>query len=76
MLVHAGLAGVLDLGRKSQAPFLPLGLPGEGLLLLVDVYTGCVDFIVAAGLEDVEDLAKLVDVGDPSSGLFVGSKGH
>lgn len=76
VLVEARLAGVLDLGREGQAPLLPLGLLGEGLLRLADVDARRVDLVVAARLEDVEHLAELVDVGDAGTVGFFGSEGH
>ena len=62
-LVGSSLVRV-PLGRTGEATLLPLGLTGEGFLLAADVDSGGVDLVVAGGLEAVEDLVVVVDVGD------------
>ena len=62
-LVSSSIVRV-PLGRAGESTLLPLGLASEGFLLAADVDSGGVDLVVAGGLEAVEDLVVVVDVGD------------
>lgn len=70
--VRAGLVGV-PFRRAGEAALLPLGLAREGFLLAVDVDAGGVDFVVAGGLEAVEDFVVGVEAGDTGAGVGVGT---
>lgn len=74
--VVAWVGRILDLCSEGEAPLLPAGLAGEGLLLAADIDTGSVDLTVASLLVEVEDLGELGDRGDASASGLVGAKGH
>lgn len=74
--VVAGAGGVVDFCGEGEAPLLPAGFAGEGLLLAADVDAGGVDLGVAALLVEVEDLCEVGDLGDAGAGGLVGAKGH
>lgn len=74
--VVTGAGRVLDLCGEGEAPLLPAGVAGEGLLLAADVDAGGVDLGVAALLVEVEDLCEVGDLGDAGAGGLVGAKGH
>lgn len=74
--VVARVGGILDLCGEGEAPLLPAGLAGEGLLLAANVDPGGVDLAVAALLVEVEDLSELGDRCDAGAGGLVGAKGH
>ena len=74
--VVPGLRGVLDLARQGQAAVLPTSLAREGLLLAADVDACRVDLVVAARLEQIENLAELADVGDAGARRLIRAKGH
>jgi hypothetical protein len=68
LLDHLWLVGSsimrVPLGGTGETTLLPLRLTRECLLLAADVDSGGVDFVVSGGLEAVEDLVVVVDVGD------------
>lgn len=74
--VRARLGRVHDLGRQRQAAVPPPGLAREGLLPAADVEARRVDLIVAARLEQVQDLVVLAQVGDARARLLVRAEGH
>jgi hypothetical protein len=73
-LVNASLIWV-HLGGEGKAAVLPSRLARPCLLLAANVHAGCVDFIVALGLEVVEMLGEVVEVCDASAGGLIGAWG-
>lgn len=62
--------------RDRQAAGFPVGLCGKSFLFSADVDPCGVDFVVAGGLEAVEELAEVVDRGDSGASGFVRPDGH
>lgn len=65
--VSARLTGV-PFGREGEAAFLPFGIAGPGFLFATDVDSCGVNFVVARGLELVEDSVVVFQTGDSGTG--------
>ena len=71
-LVNASLIRI-HFGGESKAAVLPPRLARPCLLLAANVHAGCVDLIVALGLEVVEMLSKFVELSDARAAGLVGA---